>query len=319
MKLETRNPNQPIGILLLAFGCPHSLDDVGPFLENIFSGRPLTPFLIDQVRERYQFIGGKSPLLEITESQARSLKVGLQKAGKAMDVYIGMRHWHPYIREPLKTMGEKGIKKVLCLILSPFSTAATAESYEDAVQQAINDSTKKMKVDFVPSWHTNPLYLDAVFEKVKEGLALFSPHRQSYVQIIFTAHSLPLSTVRNDPYVDQIKTTICGVMKRLKNHKWHLAFQSSGTGDEKWLSPNVKDVLEIIARHGTKEVLMVPIGFVSDHLETLYDLDISLKKKADNLGLQYQRSPSLNDSPKFIKALTNVVLLFLEQADQALP
>lgn len=313
MKLETRNSNQHIGILLLAFGGPNSLDDVEPFLQNIFSGRPLSPSLIDQVRERYRLIGGKSPLLKITERQAQSLKNSLLKAGRVIEVYIGMRHWHPYIRETFKTMGEKGIKKVLCLILSPYSSQATARGYKDAVQTAIKNSTKKLKVDFMPSWHTNPIYIDAVFEKVKSGLDLFSSHRQPYVQIIFTGHSLPQTAVKNDPYPDQIHATISSVMERFKNHDWHLAFQSRGKENGEWLSPDVEDVLKVLAKSGKGEVLVVPLGFISDHLETLHDLDITLRKKAQDLGLKFQRSPSLNDSPKFIEALTDIVLKSIKQ------
>jgi len=313
LKLETRNPDRPIGILLLAFGGPNSLDDVGPFLENIFPGRPLSPALIDQVRERYRLIGGKSPLLKITERQAQSLKHSLLKARRVIEVYTGMRHWHPYIQETFKTMGGKGVKKVLCLILSPYSSRATAEGYKDAVQTAIKNSTKKIEVNFVPSCHTNPICIDAVFEKVKAGLDLFPSHRQPYVQIIFTGHSLPQTAVKNDPYVDQIHATISSVMQRFKNNDGHLAFQSRGRGNGEWLSPDVEDVLKVLAKSGKVEVLVVPLGFVSDHLETLHDLDIILRKKAWDLGLNFQRSPSLNDSPKFIEALTDIVLKSLDQ------
>ena len=318
MEIRSLSDRQ-IGILLAAFGAPNSLADVEPFLRNIFSGRPLTPSLINQVLERYRLIGGKSPLLEITERQARFLKGGLLKAGRAIEVYIGMKNWRPNILHTLRRMEEKGIKKALCLILTPYSSEAVTGEYQYAIQQAVKKRTREnMEVYVVPNWNTHPLYLDAVTEKIKEGLEKFPRHREPHVQIVFSAHSLPLSIVRNDPYVDQIKATICGVMNHLGNDNWHLAFQSRGTGDEKWLSPTGEEVLEILAREGAKEVLVVPIGFVSDNLETLYDLDISLKKKAEGLGLEFRRSPSLNDSPKFIKALTNVVLLSLEQVDQAL-
>jgi len=294
------------------------LDDVEPFLRNIFPDRPLTPLFIDRVRQRYRRIGGKSPLLEITRRQARFLEISLRRAGRAMEVSIGMKNWQPTIQNTVKTMADKGTKKIICLFMSPFSTRATAQSYKCSVLQAVNNLPEKMETHFVPSWHTHSLYIDALCEKVKEGLSLFPSGRRPFVEIIFSAHSLPLSTVKDDPYVDQIKATISVLMQRLKNSKWHLAFQSRGQKGEKWLSPDTEDLLKTLARQGTKEVLSVPIGFVSDHLETLYDLDIFLKKKADDLGLQYQRTPSLNESPKFIEALTHFILLPLEQTDREL-
>lgn len=304
---------QQIGILLLAFGGPNSLDEVEPFLKNIFSGRPLNPSLFNEVRERYRLIGGRSPLPEITERQARALKDSLKKAGVTIEVYIGMRYWHPFIQESLKAMSEKGVSKILCLILSPFASRAFAGGYIDAVNQAIKNADKEMEADFVTNWHLNPLYLDAVSEKVNEGLARFPLNQRLSVQIIFTSHSLPLSLVKNDPYVEQIKETISGVMECLGHNEWHLAFQSRGRGEGEWLSPDVEEVLKILAGSEKKEILVVPLGFVSDHLETLYDLDISLREKASALGICFQRSPSLNDSPEFIEALTNIILKFLYQ------
>ena len=304
--------DQHIGILLLAFGGPKSLDEIEPFLKNIFSYRPLLPSWIDEARERYRLIGGSSPLLGITEKQAKALKLSLLKAGKEIEVYIGMRYWHPYIHETIKTMNKKGIRKVLCLILSPYSTPYTTKIYKGAVDQAINYLTEEMERVFLPSWHINPLYIEAIAEKINEGLALFSSSEKADVQIVFTAHSLPQAMVKNDPYVDQIKETIFSVMKYFENYHWYLSFQSRGRGKDNWLSPDVEEVLKILNRKGKRKALVVPIGFVSDNLETLYDLDIALKEKAKSLGILLQRSPSLNDSPKFIKALTDMILKVLD-------
>lgn len=312
--MQKRSFSHPqTGILLLAFGGPRSLDEVEPFLNNIFSGHPLTPSLIDQVRTRYQRIGGKSPLLEITERQARSLENHLRKGGHRIDVHIGMRHWHPYIHESLKAMAEKGMKKVLCLIMSPYSSRATAKGYHDAVHEAIMDLEKEMGAYFASSWHTHPLYLEAVTKTVEEGLAQFPPHRQRYVPIIFSAHGLPENLVKNDPYVDHINATISGIMERFKGNTWYLAFQSRGRGKGKWLSPAIEEGLEIVAQSGMKEVLITPLSFVADHLETLYDLDLVLREKAEALGLQFQRASALNDHPKFIEALTDIVSKSIDQ------
>jgi len=301
---------QHSGILLLAFGGPNSLEDVEPFLKNVFSGRPLTPFVVNQVKERYQLIGGKSPLPEITERQGRSLQNNLKKRGTPCEVSIGMRYWQPSIPGAINTLHAKGIKKIFCLILSPFSTKATMEGYRRAVQQTIKEVHQSVEAHFVLPWHTNTHYLDEVADKVKKGLALFAVETRPSVPIVFSVHSLPVEDVSDDPYVHEIKKTILGVRERLGSNEWFLAFQSPGK-EGQWLSPHVDGVLKGLAEQGKKEVLVVPLGFVSDHLETLYDLDIVLKKKAGDLGLNFQRAPSLNDSPHFIEALTEATAMSL--------
>jgi len=301
-----------IGIILLAFGGPSSSDEVEPFLRNVFSGHPVSLSLVDEVRERYRLIGGRSPLLEITKRQAHALQARLHMADHPIAVYVGMRHWHPYIRNTLKILAEKGVNRVLCFIMAPFATKATVEGYQADVEQAIRDGANTIEVHHVPSWHVNPFYLDAVVAKVKEGLALFPSPRQRHVNMVFTAHSLPLTAVKNDPYVDQIKTTINMVMKHFKDHDRCLAFQSQGKKGDAWLSPNVEGVLENMAKSDKREVLVIPLGFVADHLETLYDLDIVLAEKARDLGLELHRSPSLNDSAKFIDALAHIAITSLD-------
>ena len=303
-------PDQHTGILLLAFGGPDSLEDVEPFLKNIFSDRPLDPLVVNQVKERYQLIGGKSPLLEITERQARLLQHNLKKIGKPYKVHIGMRYWQPSISEAINAMHAKGIKKILCIILSPFSTGAAMKGYRTAVYQTIKESHLTIEAHFVLPWNTHTCYLDAAADKIKEGLTMFSANIRPSVPVVFSAHSLPLEHVSNGSYVSEIKKTIAGVITRLGKNEWYLAFQSQGK-EGKWLAPSVEEVIKEIAASRKKDVLVVPLGFVSDHLETLYDLDIVLRKKALDLGLNFQRAPSLNDSPQFIEALTQVIVTSL--------
>jgi len=300
-------PYQHTGILLLAFGGPNSLEDVEPFLKNVFSGRPLNPFVVKQVKERYQLIGGKSPLPEITERQARNLQDSLKKRGTVCAVSIGMRYWQPPISEAINTLNAKGLKKILCIILSPFSTGASTEGYNRAVYQTIKGFHQTMEAHFVSPWNMHPRYLDAVADRVKEGLAMFSANIRASVPIVFAAHSLPLEHVNDDPYVNEIKKTIVGVITRLEKHEWYFAFQSQGK-EGKWLRPSVEEVIKELAASRKKDVLVVPLSFVSDHLETLYDLDIVLREKVLDLGLNFHRAPSLNDSPQFIEALTEVIV-----------
>jgi ferrochelatase len=196
--------------------------------------------------------------------------------------------------------------------MTPFATKATVEGYKIAVEQSSKQAKSPLEVHYIPSWHTNPHYLEAVSAKVKEGLALFPPQRQPYIHLLFTAHSLPLAAVSNDSYAHEIRTTIEEVMKGFHDHDWSLAFQSQGKKGGEWLSPRVEDVLENMAKARVKEILVVPLGFCADHLEILYDLDIAVKEKAQNLGLVMHRSPSLNDSPTFVKALGDISLTVMD-------
>ncbi|MBN2468852.1 MAG: ferrochelatase [Deltaproteobacteria bacterium] len=304
------------GILLLAFGGPSCLDDVEPFLRHIFADRVLPSSFIDAIRQRYRRIGGRSPLPEITRRQALALQESLFEAGRRINVFIGMRHWKPSIEAAFRLLEANDIQRVFCLIMAPFSSAAAVGAYHDAVHEAKRNLKKKMDISFVTGWYTTPYYLDAVAERIREGLVNFPSPRHPNVRLLFTAHSLPLSALTEDPYTTQITSTIAGVTDRLKDYSWHLAFQSQGKGCGPWLSPRPEEVLADLAREGVKEILAVPLGFVADHLETLYDLDISLKERAAELGLQLQRSPALNESPKFITALTDAVLRSLAEEEQ---
>jgi protoporphyrin/coproporphyrin ferrochelatase len=296
------------GILLLGFGGPDSLDDVGPFLEHVLSGRPLPPDLVHEVRARYRHIGGRSPLLEITRRQASALEQELLRAGAEVPVYIGMRHWRPFISETLPRMSKEGVTGALCVIMSPYQSPAAADHYREAVEEEVKERAPAMKAQFVSSWHVEPLYLDAVAESVQQGLARFPNSRRGSVSIVFTGHSLPLRAVAQDAYVEHLRATIAGIRERVGDYECDLAFQSRGRAAADWLSPGVEETIEALAAQGKDHVLVVPLGFVSDHLETLYDLDIVVQGKANALGVTYRRAPALNDSPRFIAALAHVVL-----------
>jgi len=303
-------PDQHTAILLLAFGGPNSLEEVEPFLKNIFSDQLLNPLVVKEVKEHYRLIGGKSPLLEITERLSRGLQNNLIQRGTPCDVLIGMRYWRPSIAEAINVIHRKGIKKILCIILSPFSTEAATGGYNKAVYQTLKESRPTIEACFVLPWNTHPRYLDAVADKVKEGLAMFPANIRPFVPLVFSAHSLPVENVSDDPYVNEIKKTITGVITRLEKNEWYLAFQSPGK-EGVWLGPSVEEVIKDFAASRKKDVLVVPLGFISDHLETLYDLDIVLRKKALDLGINFQRAPSLNDSPHFTKALTEIIITSL--------
>lgn len=300
--------NRRTAILLLAFGGPASLSEVEPFLKNVCSGRPLPEPLTSQVRDRYQAIGGASPLLDITRRQARSLQAYLSQFGSDVEVSVGMKHWHPFIPDTLELLEHQGIRNLIYLILSPFSSPAVTGCYDQIVQDYLCRSHSALKAIPVRDWHRTPQYLSALTENVAKGLKAVASSRRSLVSVIFTAHSLPLRVVTQDPYEEQIRATVAAVSKRLDLADYHLAFQSRGRGGEDWLGPAVEQTLEQAAQSGREDILIVPAGFIADHLETLYDLDIVLKEKAERMGLRFYRSPALNDSPLLIRALGDAIL-----------
>lgn len=300
-----------MGLLLLAFGGPDSLDSVEPFLKNVLVGRPIQPQIVEKAKERYRLIGSLSPLLNITREEASALEKALRGQGITLKVYIGMRYWHPFIKDTIKEILEDKISRVIAMSMAPHNSKASTGGYRIEVERALEDLGAKVSVSFVDNWHRQPLFLEAVKEKMEEALSQF-PDR-SGVHVIFSAHSLPVRLVEGDPYVSQLKETIDGIVGLTGIKNWTLAYQSKGGGPGEWLGPDVDGVLEKLSRAGEKDVLLVPVGFVSDHVETLYDIDILYRKKAQSLGLNFKRSASLNASPKFIEALAAIIKEHIEK------
>jgi ferrochelatase len=294
-------------LLLLAFGGPRSLDEVGPFLTRLFRGRKPSAEQLERVKERYRQIGGSSPLPEITWKQAKALENSLSAKGLPIKSYVGMRYGHPLIEETLKEILEEGIHEVIALPMAPFRSRASTGAYIEEVNQARKNIGGKIEISFVEGWHLHPLFIESVREKIEEGLTQFTPEERKRVHLIFSAHSLPKSIVEKDPYAQEVERSIKGVLKKLNPIPWHVAYQSKGAGPEEWVGPDVESVLEELSEKKIREVLIVPIGFVSDHIEILYDIDILYRDKAKSLGMRLKRTPSLNFSRRFIEALAAIV------------
>lgn len=292
------------GVLLLAFGGPETLDDVAPFMERLM-GRTPPPELIERVQERYRLIGGGSPLPAITRRQADAIENEL--GSDDFRVFVGMHYSHPLIADSVLQMASAGIERAVALSLSPHSSRVSSAAYLEEVCRATAKAADAPAFLFIESWHTERRYLDAVAEKVRVGLAGFGDAGDD-VEVIFSAHSLPARYIDDgDPYVDQIGETVAGVLERLGGVSWRLAYQSRGHGTGDWLGPDVATVMEEMAAAGAARVLVVPIGFVSDHVETLYDIDVVMRDKAESCGLGFRRAESLNTTPAFIEALTRAV------------
>lgn len=311
-------------VLLLQMGGPDSLEGVRPFLLNLFSDREiikigpawLQPFIArmivrrraPKVAEKYREIGGKSPIQELTQAQADALSAAL-----GIPCHVGMRYWHPFTAETLARLRKSGIKKLVALSLYPHYSRATSGSSFNDLTRCLADLDGDLEVVRIPHFYDHPLYIEALAEKIEAGLAGF-PDRAS-AQLLFSAHSLPQSFIdEGDPYLDHIQTTVRLVMERFSSTSHHLAFQSRA-GPVKWLEPSTDDKLRELAEDGCKELLMVPLSFVSDHIETLHEIDIEYAEEARKLGIgDFRRIESLNSSPTFIHCLAELVRSTLQSS-----
>lgn len=289
----------------MAHGAPESTDDIPEYLKTIRGGRDSTPETIQIIRDRYEQIGGKSPLREITAELAERLEKFLNQEEPQFKVYVGMRNWSPYIRDEVKRMKEDGIEKVIALCLAPqFSTWST-KLYFNAFEEALKEcGGENIDVHFVASWANHPLLIDAFSEKYREALAKLNGES---VYTIFTAHSIPSESIDlGDPYDQEFNKTVELLVDRVKPNNWYQAYQSQGMIPVPWLGPTVESVLDKISRVGSKTVLIVPVGFVCDHVEILFDIDIEFKNYAVDKKLKLHRTESLNFSPTYIEALASI-------------
>ncbi len=294
-------------LLLLAFGGPRSLDEIEPFLTRLYRGRTPSPEQLERVKERYRLIGGRSPLPEITLKQAKALEERLNSKGYQFTSFVGMRYGHPLIEETLREILRDGIREVIALPMAPFRSSASTGAYIEEVSHLRKSIGEKIEISFVVGWHLHSLFLEAIQERIEEGLIQFTPEERKRVHLIFSAHSLPKSLAENEPYVKDMEESVREVIRKLKPLPWHIAFQSRGMGPEEWLGPDVESVLTQLSQQEVRKVLIVPIGFVADHIEVLYDIDVFYQRKAESMGMVLKRTNSLNVSEKFIEALSKIV------------
>ncbi len=306
-------------ILLLQMGGPDSLEAVEPFLLNLFTDRDiikigpafLQPFIARRIvkrrapqsAENYRQIGGKSPLLELTIQQGKELEKNL---GDQYVSFVAMRYWKPFAAEALQAIAGQGIRRIVALSLYPHYSRATSGSSINDLERALKDCGTSLDVSYIRQFFDHPLYIAALVEKIEQGLAQFAD--RSRVQLFFSAHSLPQSFISDgDPYLDHITATVRLVMEHFNDVTHHLAFQSRA-GPVKWLEPSTDEKLKELAAQGHKDVLIVPLSFVSDHIETLHEIDIEYAEVAHALGItNFKRMESLNSSPTFIACLAELV------------
>jgi ferrochelatase len=291
---------KPIAVLLMAYGGPNNLDEVEPYLLDVRGGRPTRPELVAEIRERYALIGGKSPLKELTEAQAKGLGSAL---GPEFRTYVGMRHWHPYIKETVDRVAREGLTRILGIVMAPHFSEMSVGAYE---KKLLDATEGRIETLIVRRWGDHPKFIAAVTMRVRQALTQFRPDEK--VQVLFTAHSLPERILKNgDPYPDELKQSAAAVANSVGLKEWHFAFQSAGATPEPWLGPEAGETMKRLAGAGHRAFLIVPIGFVCDHVEILYDVDVVYQGLARELGVHLERTVSLNADPSLIAVLEDLV------------
>ena len=296
-------------VLLVAFGGPERPEDIRPFLQFVTAGRPIPPARLEDVAHHYEVIGGRSPLNALTRRQAAALADALAARGRALPVWVGMRNWHPFLHETLAEMKDRGRRRAVAVILSSLQTEASWARYVDDVAAARDKvGADAPEIVFALAWADHPRFVDAMADRTRAALAQVEPARRAAARLVFTAHSVPVAMAAGSPYTAQLEATARLVAERLGRGGWSVAYQSrSGSPRDPWLEPDISDVIRALAREGARDLVVVPVGFVCDHVEVLYDLDVEARQVAEAAGVGFHRAPAANDHPDFIAMLADLV------------
>jgi len=294
----------PIGVLVMAYGGPDNLDEVEPYLLDVRGYRPTAAHIVQDVRERYREIGGRSPILERTQAQAEALEAALNADGADFKTFVGMRHWRPYIKDSLAAMAQAGLTRAVGLVMAPHYSRLSVGAYYKKVDEA----AAPIAMARIERWPLLNGYLEALAERVRAALARFPADVRATVPIVFTAHSLPQRILEwQDPYVEELTATVEAVMQRLGAHPHQFAFQSAAMTPDLWLGPDAGAAIAELAQAGHRHVLLAPVGFVCEHVEILYDVDVVFKRQAEALGMHLERIDMLNTAPTLISGLAGLV------------
>jgi protoporphyrin/coproporphyrin ferrochelatase len=317
-------------VLLLAHGTPETIEQIPEYLRNVVSGRPLPQAVIEEIQHRYSLIG-RSPLTEITLEQGRLVEAELAAAGMPVKVYVGMRNWRPYIPDVVRQMRADGVEEAAVLCMAPQNSRTSVGLYRRAVEAEATG----IRIDFTAGWAHHPLLIEAFAERLRPALSKLSAEVGFPVPVLFTAHSVPSRTVEasaandgqprlwpgegTDPYAEEAKGTAALVAASVPEiSKWWFAFQSQGASGGPWIGPSVESTLDSIAAAGVTAVVLQPIGFLCDHVEILFDVDILFREYAAKLGIKLERPESLNASPALACAVGDLAAQWLGRLNDAL-
>ena len=316
-------------VLLLAHGTPETVEQIPEYLRNVVSGRPMPQHVIEEIQHRYSLIG-RSPLTDITREQGRLVEAEMSAAGDPVPVYIGMRNWRPYIPDVVKQMRADGVEEAAVICLAPQNSKTSVGLYRRAVQAEAGP----IRIDFTEGWATHPLLVEAFADRLRAAQTKIAAETGGPSPVLFTAHSVPCRTIQTpaasegqprlwpgegaDPYAQEAKRTAELVAAKVPGiPQWWFAFQSQGASGGPWIGPTVEETLDAIAAQGVKTLLLQPIGFLCDHVEILYDVDIAFKEYARGLGIRLERPESLNDSVTLARAIADLAGRGLARLDVA--
>jgi ferrochelatase len=298
----------PIGVLLMAYGGPNSLAEIPGYLADIRSGRPTTPAVLAEITHNYEQIGGKSPLLAFTTRQVEAVAARLDP--DHFRCYLGMRHWSPWIEDVVGRMIEDGVTHAVSLVLAPHYSKLSVAKYQEKIADGLAMYRGDIAFEHIASYHDAPQYITALANRVREGMGRWPAAEQGDVHVVFSAHSLPTRILQmGDPYDQQLRETAALVAAEagLPAERWSWSYQSAGRSPEPWLGPQIQDHIPALAAQGIHHIVSIPVGFVSDHVEILYDIDIQAQAVARQHHVRLERPPALNDDPLFIETLANLI------------
>ncbi|HEY1581103.1 MAG TPA: ferrochelatase [Terracidiphilus sp.] len=323
-------------VLLLAHGTPETVDQIPEYLRNVVSGRPMPEHVIEEIKHRYSLIG-RSPLTEITLEQGKMVEAELAMEGVDAQVYVGMRNWKPYIPDVVRKMRADGVEQAAVICLAPQNSRTSVGMYKRAVQAEAG----ALKIDFTDAWARDPLLADAFAERLRTVEERMKSETGAHVPVLFTAHSVPTRTVQTpaptereakaqearmwpgqgaDPYAEDAWATSELVAERVPEiPKWWFAFQSQGASGGEWIGPTVEETLTALAAEGVKVLILQPVGFLCDHVEILYDVDIAFKDFAKRLGIRLERPESLNASLTLARAISGLAIRGLIRLKESEP
>ncbi len=307
------DPKPPVGVLFMAYGGPASLDEIPGYLSDIRHGRPTTSAVLDEITNNYRMIGGASPIMGLTQQQVEGAMAHLNPPGQPerFRAYLGMRHWAPWIEETVGQMIDDGIQQAVAIVLAPHFSSMSIAKYQAKVKAGLDLYRGDIDVSYVDAYFDADLLIEAFAARVRQGIEQFPEAERDDVHVVLSAHSLPVRVLREgDPYQDQLWTTARLIAERagLREDQWSWSYQSEGRSPEPWLGPQLEDHVPALQdERGVDKVVSLAIGFVSDHVEILFDIDIEAQKAAGERGMTLVRPPSLNDDARFTRLIAELV------------
>lgn len=310
--MTSSTPPSRVGVILMTYGSPPTLDDVPAYLRNVYGGREPSDEVVAEFKRRYALIGG-SPLLRVTQEQAAALQEELNRrhpGGPLFTVVAGMRFFAPLIVDVLPDAA-RDADAVVGVIMSPQYSPILMRSYITTLRDAVATLGRPdLKLAISEDWHMQPEFLQAVADRVREALDALPADRRAETPVLLSAHSMPLRVVATEPgYIDNLKQTAAAIAERagVPDSQWQFCYQSAGHTPEEWLKPDFADLMPELAAQGKRDVLIAPVQFLADHLEILYDIEVGAREQAEEHGITFHRTASLNTAPLFIRALADVV------------